>query len=397
MPRADGPLSGVRVVELGGIGPGPFACMMLADLGADITRIERIDEVGHLSMNLRSHKVILRGRRSLALDLRAPEAREVVLRLVAEAEVLVEGFRPGVLERLGLGPDVLHAHNPRLVIGRATGWGQDGPRAGEAGHDINYLAVAGALAPAVGTDGRPVAPLNMLGDFGGGGAMLAFGVLAALLSARMSGRGDVVDSAIVDGAALFTAMLHAMRDDEMWSQPAGGNLLDGGAPFYGTYRTADDRWVALGAIEPEFYRALVAGLELEAELADREQHDHTRWADTRARIAARIAERTREDWLATFENIDACFSPVLDADEVVDEPHLRARSTYIRHDGGVQPAPAPRFASRQLCDPRTTSAPGEHTVEILGQARYTPDEIQSMLERAVVGQARNEAGDPDAA
>lgn len=384
--RGQGPLAGVSVVELGGIGPGPFACMLLADLGASVTRIERVSEVGSSSMNFRSHRVILRGRRSIALDLHDAQARAVALTLIEQADVLVEGFRPGVLERLGLAAEVLHARNPKLVIGRATGWGQSGPRAGEAGHDINYLALSGALAPTIDGAGRPMPALNMLGDFGAGGTMLAFGIVAALLDARTRGRGDVVDGGIVDGAALFTGMLHAMRAEGLWEHPPGENLFDGGAPFYGTYRTSDGSWIALGAIEPPFYRNLLRGLELEGELHVEDQHRSELWPSARRRVAQRIAERPRNVWMETFSGIDACVTPVLMPDELEEDPHLSARGSYVERYGVLHPAPAPRFGAHTLRPVENAAAPGNDTVAVLREAGLSDEAIDGMLRSGAAAQ-----------
>ncbi|GAB2458523.1 CaiB/BaiF CoA transferase family protein [Xylanimonas ulmi] len=355
-----GPLTGLRVVEVGGIGPGPFAGMMLADLGAEVIRVER-DESGR-----RAHSLLLRGRRSVQLDLKSPRGREAVLALADTAEVLLEGFRPGVMERLGLGPDVVLARNPRLVYGRVTGWGQDGPLAPRAGHDINYIALAGALEPVAGRDGAPTPPLNMLGDFGGGGMLAVCGVLAALLSARATGRGQVVDAAVVDGAALMTAMLHSMRAERAWSAPRGENLLDGGAPFYGVYETRDGRWVAVGAIEPAFYAALLEGLGLTCELGGVAQDDTASWPRSRARIAARVRERTRDEWVAAFAGADACLTAVLAPDELLAEPHLSARETFVT-DGALAPAPAPRFSATPSAVPPPAPPVGADTRAVLAE------------------------------
>ncbi|SDP47488.1 alpha-methylacyl-CoA racemase [Pedococcus dokdonensis] len=349
-----GPLSGVKVLEVGGIGPGPFAAMMLSDLGADVVRVDRPAE------DLRpTHAVLLRGRRSVVADLKSEDGLAVLFGLLDEADILIEGFRPGVAERLGFGPQVALSRNPRLVYGRMTGWGQEGPYAALAGHDITYLAVAGVLDAFAGADGRPVPPLNLLGDFGGGGMMLALGVVAALWHARESGAGQVVDAAIVDGLAAMTAMHQSMLGSGLWSAPRGANLFDGGAPFYRCYRTADDRWLAVGAIEPVFYARFVAGLGLgSAELGDVEsaQHDPAQWPRLAELFAERVAARPLADWVATFAELDACVAPVLTLAEARVDPHLAARGVYAAVPGArglVQPAAAPRFSAT----PTTAGAP----------------------------------------
>ncbi|KQU67997.1 CaiB/BaiF CoA-transferase family protein [Phycicoccus sp. Root101] len=336
-----GPLTDVGVVEVGGIGPVPFAAMLLADLGADVVRVDRpLDDLSG------THAVLLRGRRSVVLDLKSDEGRTEVLRLVEASDVLLEGFRPGVAERLGFGPEVALARNPRLVYGRMTGWGQDGPYAALAGHDITYLAISGVLDAFVGDGGRPVPPLNLLGDFGGGGALLAFGVLAGVLHARATGEGQVVDAAIVDGVAAMTAMQQSLLASGAWSGPRGHNLFDGGAPFYRCYRTADDRWMAVGAIEPVFYGRLLQGLGLHsAELATA-QMDAAAWPATSELLAKEFARRTRAEWVCVFADLDACVAPVLSLQEAREDPHLAARHTYAARAGSVvHPGVMPRFSA----------------------------------------------------
>jgi alpha-methylacyl-CoA racemase len=357
--RPPGPLAGVRVVEVGGIGPGPFAAMMLSDLGADVVRVDRPEE------DLRStHAVLLRGRRSVVADLKSPDGLAVVLALVDRADVLIEGFRPGVAERLGFGPSVALERNPRLVYGRMTGWGQDGPYAALAGHDLTYLAVTGVLDAFPGADGRPVPPLNLLGDFGGGGMLLALGVVAALWHARESGQGQVVDAAIVDGVAAMTAMHQSMLGSGLWPGSPGANLFDGGAPFYRCYRTADGRWLAVGAIEPVFYARLLRGLGLEDQVVGAAQLDREQWPRVAAVFAERIAERPLAEWVAVFADLDACVAPVLTVQEARDDVHLAARGTYAAVPGspdGVQPAPAPRFSATPTTAGPPATAPGAHT------------------------------------
>ncbi|MEU4641463.1 CaiB/BaiF CoA-transferase family protein [Micromonospora sp. NPDC023814] len=385
--RGRGPLAGIRVIELGGIGPGPFAGMMLADMGADVVRVDRAGHVGVAAPHGSSHQVLDRGRRSLAVDLKHPAAADVVLNLVANADVLLEGFRPGVAERLGIGPDRALERNPRLVYGRMTGWGQQGPYARRAGHDINYIAVTGALEPIVGADGAPTAPLNMLGDFGGGGMLMAFGVVAALLHARRTGQGQVVDAAIVDGTALFTAMLHSMRAHGEWTEPRGGNLFDGAAPYYGVYRTADDRWISVGAIEPQFYAQLLDGLGLAEELAGVPQDDKAAWPRVRATFARRFAERTRPRWMETFAGSDACVAEVLSPAEAPGHEHMAARSVFVEHDGLTHPAPAPRFSQTPGAWPGPAPRCGEHTREVLGEAGLDRAAVDALVDAGVVRQA----------
>jgi alpha-methylacyl-CoA racemase len=349
-----GPLAGVRVVELAGLAPGPFGCMILADLGADVILVDRpggrpVPPPGPLQ----------RGRRVVELDLKAPDGLGALLRLVERADVLVEGYRPGVAERLGFGPAHCEKINPRLVYGRMTGWGQDGPLAARAGHDIDYIAVAGALEPLGRAGERPHAPLNLIGDFAGGGMLLAVGILAALLERERSGCGQVVDAAMVDGSALLMALFHGMIADGSWPFPRGANLLDGGAPFYDTYETSDGGFVAVGALEPPFYAALLDGLGLaEADLPG--QLDRDGWPALRARFAEVFATRTRDEWAAVFAGTDACVAPVLSPTEAPAHPHNRARKTFVEVDGLAQPAPAPRFGRTPAGPP---SAPAAVTVD----------------------------------
>lgn len=332
-----GPLGGLRVLEIGSIGPGPFAAMVLADLGAEVVRVQR-PGAGV------SRDPLLRGRAAVVgLDLKTKAGVDLVLRLVAASDVLIEGFRPGVVERLGIGPEVCTAVNPRLVYGRMTGWGQTGPRAAAAGHDIDYLAVAGALHP-IGIDGEPpVPPLNLVADFGGGGMLLVVGVLAALHERHASGRGQVVDAAMVDGVALLMAMQHGLIADGLWSDRRGDNLLDGGTPFYRAYRTADGGYMAVGALEPEFFARLLDGLGIAGEGLP-EQYDRSGWGQLERRFAEVFATRTRDEWTERFTSRDACVVPVLTPAEATQDPHLIERGTFMEIGGVVQPAPAPRFS-----------------------------------------------------
>ncbi|WP_370938407.1 CaiB/BaiF CoA transferase family protein [Amycolatopsis sp. cg13] len=357
-----GPLSGLKVVELAGIGPGPHACMVLADLGADVVRVER--PAGSLDLSGGKPDPLLRGRRSVAANLKTPEGRDLVLRLAAKADVLIEGLRPGVAERLGVGPDDCFAGNPRLVYGRMTGWGQEGPLAQRAGHDINYLGLTGVLH-AIGRAGeRPVPPLNLVGDFGGGSMFLIAGVLAALWECGRTGRGQVVDAAMVDGVNVLSQMMWALRGLGSWSDERGTNLLDGGAPFYDTYVCADGRYVAVGSLEPQFYAALLNGLGLAAEDLP-PQLDRDGWPTLRAAFTRAFLSRTRDEWAEVFDGTDACVTPVLAPDEAPTHPHIAARSGLITVDGIVQPAPAPRFSRSTTDVPSPPPVPGSHTEEVL--------------------------------
>ncbi|WP_229069928.1 CaiB/BaiF CoA-transferase family protein [Actinoplanes sp. DH11] len=347
-----GPLHGTRVVELAGLAPGPFGCMMLADLGAEVVLVERPGGSGPL---VPPAGPLQRNRRVVRLDLKSEAGLGDLLRLAAQADVLVEGFRPGVAERLGFGPARCAEINPRLVYGRMTGWGQDGPLAAAAGHDIDYLAVAGALEP-LGRPGRPPhAPINLLADFAGGGMLLAVGVLAALLERERSGLGQVVDAAMVDGSALLTTFLHGMMAAGMWPGGRGENLLDGGAPFYDTYRASDGGHLAVGALEPQFYAALLRGLDLDAGTLP-DQLDRSGWPELRRIFTERFATRTRDAWAAVFAGLDACVSPVLSPAEAPDHPHNRARGTFVEVNGLRQPAPAPRFGRTPASTPAAAEA-----------------------------------------
>lgn len=376
-----GPLRGVRVVELASIGPGPHAAMTLADLGADVIRVERPE--GTLSAVARDKDVLTRGRPSVAMDLKDPRAASVVLDLVASADVLIEGMRPGVAERLGVGPAECLARNPRLVYGRMTGWGQEGPLAPRAGHDIDYIAVSGSLHGLGRAGGPPQFPQNLLGDFAGGSAYLVIGVLAALLEARTSGQGQVVDAAIVDGAAHLNAMLAGLIAGGAWREERGHNLLDSGAPFYDVYETADGRHMAVGAIEPQFYAELLEGLGLVETAPDRS--DPGNWAALREAIAARFRQRTQQEWTGVFEGADACVSPVLPLTEASRHPHLAARHTYVDRGGVVQPAPAPRFSRTPADLGSPPSLPGQHSREAL-QA-WGVEDVDQLVADGVVTQA----------
>ncbi|MGW0906038.1 CaiB/BaiF CoA transferase family protein [Streptomyces sp. NPDC002853] len=336
-----GPLAGVRVVELAGIGPGPFAAMLLADLGADVVRVDRPGG-GGLAINP-EYDVTNRNKRSVIVDLKAADGADRVLDLVDRADVLIEGYRPGVAERLGVGPDACHARNPRLVYGRMTGWGQEGPLAQRAGHDIAYIAITGTLGM-IGNPGEPpTVPANLVGDYAGGSLYLVVGILAALHHARATGAGQVVDAAIVDGTAHLTSMIHGMLAAGGWQDRRGANLLDGGCPFYGNYETSDGGYMAVGALEQQFYDEFIALLGLSDEAPARK--DLARWGELREAVAARFKARTREEWTAVFEGSDACVAPVLSLREAPAHPHLAARGTFVDHGGITQPAPAPRFSA----------------------------------------------------
>jgi alpha-methylacyl-CoA racemase len=372
-----GPLAGLKVIEMAGLGPAPFCAMMLADMGADVLRIERPNAAAVTGVAGR-HDVLARNRRALALDLKRPVAIDTVLRLAEGADALIEGFRPGVMERLGLGPEACLARNPRLVYGRMTGWGQHGPLARAPGHDINYIAISGALH-AIGLPGQPpVVPLNYIGDFGGGGMMLAFGVLCALLQARDSGQGQVVDAAMTDGAALLSAMMYGMKAAGAWSNRRGENMLDGGAHFYGAYACADGRHVAVGALEPQFYARLLELTGID-DPAFRDQHDAKAWPLLKQRLAEVFRSRTRDQWCALMEGSDACFAPVLDWDEAPRHPHNIARETFVTVDGVLQPAPAPRFSGTPTAPPRAAEPAGADAAALLAQWGLPAEAVQDLL------------------
>jgi len=355
--QGTGPLQGIRVVELAGIGPGPHAAMLLADLGADVVRIERPG--GATSAGSRETDLLTRGRPSVAMNLKDPRAVETALDLVATADVFLEGMRPGAAERLGLGPADCHAKNARLVYGRMTGWGQDGPLAQTAGHDMNYIAISGALHGLGQTGGRPQFPSNLVGDFGGGSLYLVVGVLAALLEARVSGAGQVVDAAIVDGSAHLNAMFASMVAGGNVREERGVNLLDGGMPFYDIYETADGRHMAVGPLEPQFYAALLDGLGLTDVAPDR--YDFEQHPVLRSLLAGRFAEQTQAEWAAVFDGTDACCTPILPLTEAAGHPHMAARETHVSRDGILQPAPAPRFSRTRATLSTGPSIPGGQT------------------------------------
>ena len=380
-----GPLHGVRILELAGIGPGPVAGTLLSDMGAEVIRIDRPD---HVAAGRRPMGGAFdgRGRRSVAVDLKDPAGVETVLRLVAGADGLFEGFRPGVAERLGLGPDVCLARNPRLVYGRMTGWGQDGPLAHAAGHDLNYVALAGALAH-IGRAGQaPAIPLNLVGDYGGGALFLAFGMVCALFEASRSGQGQVVDAAMVDGVSFLLGPLWSAYRSGFMTDDRGTSMLDSGAPFYDVYATSDGKWVSVGAIEPQFYAELLARLGIDAEGLPH-QMDRSGWPALKERMADIFRSKTRDEWCALLEGTDVCFAPVLTMGEAPSHPHLVARGAVVEADGQVQPAPAPRFSRTAAEIQGPAVPPGHDTGAVLADFGLGADEIADLVARGVVAQA----------
>jgi alpha-methylacyl-CoA racemase len=373
-----GPLEGVRILEIAGIGPGPFAGMMLCDMGADVTRVDRADRVKGGDPDDPPKDVLARGRRSVAVDLKNPDGIETVLQMVEQADVIIEGFRPGVMERLGLGPDICLERNPRIIFGRMTGWGQEGPMAHAAGHDINYIALTGAL-DAIGRRGEvPVPPLNLVGDFGGGGMLLAYGIVCALLERSVSNKGQVVDAAMVDGASSLMAMLYSMKAMGIWNAERGSNMLDSGAHFYDAYETSDGKYVSIGSIEPQFYALLLehSGLGEDEELPH--PMDRTQWPALKERMADIFKTRTRDEWCEIMEGTDICFAPVLSMDEAPQHPHMRHRETFIELAGVTQPAPAPRFSRTVAEVARPPSFEGQHTEEVLDSFGFSAEKISSL-------------------
>jgi alpha-methylacyl-CoA racemase len=378
-----GPLAGLKIVEIAGIGPGPFCAMMLADMGADVIRVDRAQSVMGGDPASPPADVLNRGRRSIGVDLKHPDGVEAVLSLIEAAHGLIEGFRPGVMERLGLGPDAALARNPRLVYGRMTGWGQDGPYAPTAGHDINYIALAGALDP-IGRRGEaPVPPLNLVGDFGGGGMLLAYGLVCGLLSAQRTGEGQVIDAAMVDGAAVLTTMFHAFRAMGIWEDERGTNLLDTGAHFYDVYETADARYVSIGSIEPQFYKELLRLTGLEDEDLPW-QHDKGQWPALKERLAGVFKAKTRDEWCEIMEGTDVCFAPVLSLGEAPQHPHNVQRGTFVELHGVVQPAPAPRFSRTEVSVQRPPAHAGQHTDEVLAEWGLDADRVAKLRETGAI-------------
>jgi alpha-methylacyl-CoA racemase len=382
-----GPLDGVQVVEIASLAPAPFGCMVLADLGADVLRVDRADTGGPDPG--RAQGPLSRGRRSVQLNLKDPEGIGLLLALLEDADVLVEGFRPGVAERLGFGPEECARRNPRLIYARMTGWGQDGPLAPTAGHDIDYIAISGVLHPLGRAGEQPTPPVNLLGDFGGGGMLMALGILAALVERERSGLGQVVDAAMVDGSALLSTFLYGLRASGAWRDERGTNLLDTGAPFYDTYRTKDGKYVAVGALEAKFYAALLAGLGLD-QPADGEpplphQLDESGWPVLREKFTAAFASRTRDEWEQVFAGTDACVSPVLSPAEAPSHPHNAARGTFTEVAGLVQPGPAPRFSRTPAGPPGAPPQPGADTAAVLAGLGYSAKEIAALRSRGVIG------------
>ena len=368
-----GPLKGLKIIEMAGIGPGPFCGMVLADLGVEIIRVDRASAIGTGSKQDAAN----RGKKSIAVDLKSEEGVEVVLKLVETADAIFEGFRPGVMERLGLGPDVCSKRNERIVFGRMTGWGQEGPLANAAGHDINYISLTGALA-AIGRPGSPpVPPLNLIGDFGGGGMLLALGLLAALLESKESKKGQVVDAAMTDGSALLMTMIYSMYSSGMWKTSMGSNLLDGGSHFYDTYECKDGKFISLGSIEPQFYALLCQIAELDESIFGK-QMSRDSWPEQKEAIKKIILDKTRDEWCELMEGTDVCFAPVLDMSEAPKHPHNIERKTFIDLEGVTQPAPAPRFSRTE---PEVVSSPsivGEHTDEVLTSIGFSDEDINTL-------------------
>ena len=368
-----GPLKGLKIIEMAGIGPGPFCGMVLADLGAEIIRVDRASAIGTGSKQEPSN----RGKKSIAVDLKAKEGVEVVLKLVETADAIFEGFRPGVMERLGIGPEVCLARNDRIVFGRMTGWGQEGPLANAAGHDINYISLSGALA-AIGRPGSPpVPPLNLIGDFGGGGMLLALGLVAALLESKESKKGQVVDAAMTDGSALLMTMIYSMQSSGMWKTTMGSNLLDGGSHFYDTYECKDGKFISIGSIEPQFYALLCQIAELDEKVFSK-QMSRDLWPEQKEEIKKIFLNKTRDEWCELMEGTDVCFAPVLDMSEAPQHPHNKERKTFIDLEGVIQPAPAPRFSRTE---PEVVSSPsivGEHTNEVLSSIGLSEEDISTL-------------------
>ncbi|MBW2232043.1 MAG: CoA transferase [Deltaproteobacteria bacterium] len=378
-----GPLGGIKILEVAGIGPGPFAGMMLSDMGADVIRIDRADRVKGGDPAHPPKDVLARGRRSVAVDLKHPEGIQTVLSLVERADVILEGFRPGVMERLGLGPEACLARNPRIVFGRMTGWGQEGPLATAAGHDINYIALTGALH-AIGRRGEaPIPPLNLAGDFGGGGMLLAFGVVCALVERATSGQGQVVDAAMVDGASSLMAMIYSLKAMGMWQGERGTNLLDTGAHFYDVYETEDGEYVSIGSIEPQFYALLLEHSGLAGEDLP-PQMDRTEWAGLKPKLAAIFKTKTRAEWCDIMEGTDVCFAPVLSLEEAPEHPHMKHRETFVEVAGVVQPAPAPRFDRTRPELSRPPSHEGQHTDEVLADFGFAADRIEALRDSKAI-------------
>jgi alpha-methylacyl-CoA racemase len=379
-----GPLSGVKIVELAGIGPGPFSGMLLSDMGADIIRVDRAQQVNPATFDKPNLEPMYRGRRSIGVDLKKPEGVELVLQLVEGADALIEGYRPGVTERLGLGPDVCLARNPKLVYGRMTGWGQDGPMAQAAGHDINYIALAGALAHFGRAGSKPTPPINLVGDFGGGGMFMAFGVVCGILEARASGKGQVLDVAMVDGSAVLMSMMWGLKKIGFWDEEHfGANVLDTGAPFYDTYETKDGKFISLGSLEPQFYAELLTKTGL-TDTGLPMQMDRTGYDAWREKFTALFKTKTRDEWDAILRGSDACYAPVVTMSEAAEDEHIKARQTIIERNGVQQPAPAPRFSRTAPEVERDAPWPGQHTDEALRDWGVDASEVTKLREAGAI-------------
>ena len=376
-----GPLAGVKIIEVGGIGPGPFCSMMLSDMGAEIVRVDRKDQVDMIEPR---YNLMQRNRLAVGVDLKTVEGVEVILRMIEKADAVTEGFRPGVMEDLGLGPDVCLKRNPKLVYGRMTGWGQSGPLSRSAGHDINYIALTGALYSMGESDRKPAPPLNLVGDFGGGGLMLAFGVVCALYESQRSGRGQVVEAAMVDGVAALTTLSYGMRAAGMWTEKRQNNLLDGGAHFYDSYETKDSRYVCVGSIEPQFYSLLLkhTGLETDPDFAF--QMDRSKWLVCKSKLAAVFKSKTRDEWCKIMEGTDVCFAPVLTLEEAPKHPHNVERRTFVEIDGVVQPSPTPRFSRTVPEIRKPPSAPGADTERVLAEWGFSQNEIRALKDNGAI-------------
>jgi alpha-methylacyl-CoA racemase len=375
-----GPLNGVKIIEVGGIGPGPFCGMMLSDMGAEIVRVER---KGGLSLSDPKYDLLTRNRKSISINLRTPEGVQTLLRMLEQVDALQEGFRPGVMEKLGIGPDVCLKRNPRLVYGRMTGWGQEGPLARAAGHDINYIALSGALHTIGRIGQKPVPPLNLVGDFGGGGMLLAFGMVCALYEARNSGHGQVVDAAMTDGSAALMAMIYGLKAAGFWTDKPGTNLLDTGAHFYDTYETADNKFVAIGAIEPQFYELLLKLTGID-DPDFQNQLDFAQWPRLKEKLSAVFKTKTRDAWCEIMEGSDVCFAPVLSMSEAPEHPHNKQRKTFVEFDGVLQPAPAPRFSRTEPNIKNPPPIPGQDTETVLADFGFTTQEIESLKTSKII-------------
>ena len=377
-----GPLSGKRIVEIAGIGPGPFCAMLLADLGAEVVRVDRASAVPDIMPDSPNLDLLNRGRRSVGVNLKTPEGIETVLKLVQESDALIEGFRPGVAERLGIGPEECLARNPKLIYGRMTGWGQEGTYSSMAGHDINYIALSGVLGMIGREGGKPIPPVNLVGDFGGGGMLLALGICAALVETAKSEKGQIIDAAMTDGSALLSTMMHSFKAMGMWGD-RGTNLLDTGAPFYDVFECADGEFISLGSIEPQFYSELLRITEID-QSENPKQMDRAGWAEMKSKIGDVIKGKTRPEWEELMEGTDVCFAPVLSMDEAYEHPHNKQRNTFIEIAGVMQPAPAPRFSRT----PASVSSPpphaGQHTEEVLAGLGLTKDEILMLREQNII-------------